>query len=233
MAQSSSIAVLDVPILTTKDVEKLELESKFRLKKVLDRFEAEKDAKHEDETVEWLDSRRREIFDSEKRGRVKDSESIEILIDPAKPTELMTVPCLSLPHSYQKIRNSLWIEKQPVYKAALVEWQSNLELYSSKVERKTWRVESLKNGIFNMIGFYSVFQGVLVTASSQSSVLHCRNVGLPIALSVCASIVTLFGILQMFSKIHELDSSIFVERIQYKVCSDSMISLVQRSCPGN
>ena len=214
MAQSSSITVLDAPLLSIKDVEKLELESKFRVERLL------QDVRYKDEPVDRLDGHiRRAIVACEKRGRESENESIEIILDPTNPTDLTSVQRSSLAHSYQKIRNLLWIESQPVYKAALLEWQKNLEYYSSKVDRKTLRFESLKNEIYNMIGFYSVFQGVLVTASSQSSILRCRNVCIPIALSLCASIVTLVAIRQMFARIHILQGSIFKYKIHKAVCS--------------
>ena len=219
--------VLDVPIRTTKDVEKLELETKFRLKQDLEKFETEIEClknKGGFTSVDQLDAHRgdgyRDIVDNEKRRvrRVTHGDSVEIILDPAQPTVLTTVSCSYLPHSYQKIKNKVWIESQPIYKAALDEWQQNAKSHLSKAERKTLKVESLKKEIYNLIGFYSVFQGVLVTASCQSSLLQCREVGFPIILSFCASVAALFGILQKFDKIHELDSSIFKDRIKYEVC---------------
>lgn len=123
----------------------------------------------------------------------------------------------SLPHSYKHIRNLLWIEHQPLYRTALAEWKERLTVIASRVERKTKRSEDRKNEIYNMIGFYSVFQGVLLTATSQSNYLHCANVGLPIVLSAFASLCTLVGLVRKFNVIGGLERTICAEEITYKV----------------
>jgi hypothetical protein len=196
-------------------VERLELESYTRRCKAL--HLALKTKEHEVNGRQLTD---KEVTDIERRvdateaaERVK-PESITIALV-SGATE--SVPLSSLPHSYKHIRNLLWIEHQPLYRTALAEWKDRVDVISSRVERKTKRSEDRKNEIYNMIGFYSVFQGVLLTATSQSNYLHCRNVGLPIALSAFASLCTLVGLVVKFSVISGLERTICSEEISLKV----------------
>ncbi|KAG0625620.1 hypothetical protein M758_2G069000 [Ceratodon purpureus] len=139
-----------------------------------------------------------------------------------------SVPQSSLPHSYKIIRNLLWIEHHPLYRTALAEWKERLTVIASRVERKTKRSEDRKNEIYNMIGFYSVFQGVLLTATSQSNYLHCANVGLPIVLSAFASLCTLVGLVRKFNVISGLEKTICSEEVSYKEAKKRVLQLKER-----
>ncbi|KAG0601376.1 hypothetical protein M758_11G105800 [Ceratodon purpureus] len=116
-----------------------------------------------------------------------------------------------LPQCYEEIKNLLDIEKNPVYAKAQEEWSKKETLFTSRVERKKKKVANLKNEIYQLIGFFSVFQGVLLTAVSQSNLLHCNNPWSPIALSVVASVVTVAGVLQKLMQIRSLQKTIHSE----------------------
>jgi hypothetical protein len=73
------------------------------------------------------------------------------------------------------------------------------EVYTRSENQKYKREEemrSLKNEIYQVIGFFSAFQGLLITAAAQSNLLRCNNVGFILALSAFATAVAVFGIWQ-------------------------------------
>ena len=162
-----------------------------------------------------------DIVAIEKAERVKPATTVITLDDASRLTE--PVP---LAHSYTLIRNLVKIDQHPIYKKALAEWEREVAFFESRVERKTKRSEGLKEEIYSVIGFYSVFQGVLLTAASQSNYLHCLNVGIPIALSAFASVGTLVHIGQKFQVIRGLQKNIDLEKISLKVQSDVLLLLL-------
>jgi hypothetical protein len=124
-----------------------------------------------------------------------------------------------LPQCYEEIKNLLEIQKSPnpIYAKALEEWSKKETLFTSRVERKKKKVANLKNEIYQLIGFFSVFQGVLLTAVSQSSLLHCNNWWSPILLSVVASVVTISGVVQKLMQIKAFQKTIHSEEQPLKV----------------
>lgn len=130
-------------------------------------------------------------------------------------------------YTYQEIRNLVWAKKHPVYSVALEEWDRKERLVSSRVDRREKRSADLINQIFNLVGFYSVFQGVVLTAVSQVVSAaspcgsQCGKVWVPILLTLFAAVVTIVGILQKFTNLNKLEKSIFEERrIQAVRCSN-------------
>lgn len=129
--------------------------------------------------------------------------------------------------TYQQIRNLVWAKKHPVYSVALEEWERTERLGSSRVDRREKRSADLINQIFNLVGFYSVFQGVVLTAVSQVVSAaspcgsQCGKVWVPILLTLFAAVVTIVGILEKFTDLKSLERSIFDERrIQGVSCSN-------------
>lgn len=116
-----------------------------------------------------------------------------------------------LTYCYEEIKNLLWIENHPVHKRALEEWERKLNLFTARVERKKKQSGDLRNEIYNLVGFFSVFQGVLLTAVSQSNLLHCNNAWSPISLSTLASVVTIAGVWQKFRVMEDLENNIYKE----------------------
>lgn len=119
---------------------------------------------------------------------------------------------------YIEIKNLVLIEKSVIHKKALEEWDRKEKLFASRVERKTNKVGNLKNEVYQLIGLFSVFQGVVLTAVSQSNLLHCNNRWSPILLSVLASIVTIAGVAQKLLQISSLEYTIYSENQALKVC---------------
>ena len=130
----------------------------------------------------------------------------------------------TLPHCYNEIKKLLVLEAHPMYAKALEEWSRKESRFYSRVERKQKVVAGLKNEIYQMIGFYVVFQGVLLTAVAQSNMLFCTNWWSPIFLSLVASFVTVGGVIQKLMKIHELQQTIQSDQHHLKVLIFSQCS---------
>ena len=108
------------------------------------------------------------------------------------------------------IRSLLWIEQpgNEVYARAYQEWEKKDLLFASRIDKKKKQSSSLRNENYQLIGFYSVFQGVLMTAVAQSSLLHCHNLWTALSLSLFASLVTIAAIMQKFWAILALEKTI-------------------------
>lgn len=119
-----------------------------------------------------------------------------------------------------EINSLLWI-KQPgneALKEAYETWQAKDLLFASRVDKKRKQSNALRNEIYQLIGFYSVFQGVLLTAVAQSNFLTCHNWWTAFFLSLLASLVTVVGVHQKFDSVLELEKTIGNEEISRRIC---------------
>jgi len=73
----------------------------------------------------------------------------------------------------------------------LEEWEKPSKASEHSQVQREARLQNAKNEVYQWIGFYSVFQGVVVTAVAQSNTLGCRQSWGPTSLSLIASIVTI------------------------------------------
>ena len=113
------------------------------------------------------------------------------------------------PHgAYTDIKNILAIQNDPVYEVALREWDRR-EAYLGN----GWK------GVFNVVGFFSVFQGVVLTAVSQlKSDTSCGIIWFPVILSIIACVVSIVGLRIKFRNLRkELEDSIRDEKSAQKV----------------
>ncbi|KAG0583504.1 hypothetical protein KC19_3G141900 [Ceratodon purpureus] len=92
----------------------------------------------------------------------------------------------------------LEIHKDERLSLILADWEKKLKESQVRKERKQALSLNVKNEIYHLIGFFSVFQGVVLTAVSQASQLTCHNWWGPFALSLLASITTLVGVCHKF-----------------------------------
>jgi len=125
-----------------------------------------------------------------------------------------------------EINSLLWM-KQPgneALKEAYDTWQFKDALFASRVDKKRKQSNSLMNEIYQLVGFYSVFQGVLLTAVAQSNMLVCHNWWTAFFLSLLASLVTVAGVIQKYRSVLALEKTISNEETSRKVSSCS------RSC---
>ena len=123
-----------------------------------------------------------------------------------------------LPESYLEIKRLLWVEGQKIHKKALEVWREKEVLFTKRVERKKSKVAELKNEVYQLIGFFSVFQGVVLTAVAQASQLHCYSRWIPISLSILASVVTIAGVIQKLDQISAFQKTVHSEEQSLKVC---------------
>ena len=98
---------------------------------------------------------------------------------------------------YVTIKNVLDIKDNPVYRTAFEEWNRQLKAWRIKLVDTESEKTDLTTQVYNIVGFFSVFQGVVFTAVSQvssGSGETCRKTWVPILLSVIAALVTIFSL---------------------------------------
>jgi hypothetical protein len=86
------------------------------------------------------------------------------------------------------------IDNVPKLKRILTEWEHRFEVSSLRIEKKSTRSINAKNELYQLIGFYSVFQGVVLTAVAQTSLIQCQQSWGPVSLSLLASIATIVSV---------------------------------------
>jgi hypothetical protein len=101
--------------------------------------------------------------------------------------------------------------KEILCRVALEDWQSSAELMEKRVEKKEKAIRSTRNEIYQVVGFYSAFQGLLLTAIAQSNLLHWNNRGYPLALSALATGISATGVVQKNMIISALKKTIASE----------------------
>ncbi|KAG0555586.1 hypothetical protein KC19_12G180300 [Ceratodon purpureus] len=77
---------------------------------------------------------------------------------------------------------------------ALTEWSDQVKVLEGKISRRTKRVDSLTNEVYQLVGLYSVFVGVVFTAV-QADRVQCQHVWSPVVLCLlpCFIIVHVAG----------------------------------------
>jgi hypothetical protein len=112
------------------------------------------------------------------------------------------------------------IDNDPTLKRAHGIWQSREAQLKKGIENHESRVSNLTNEIYQLPGFASAFQGLLLTAVAQATQLKCQNVGIPLALSLFATVVTLAGVWQKKGIVTKLKRTLSTEdlvRKAYKI----------------
>jgi hypothetical protein len=107
--------------------------------------------------------------------------------------------------------------KENLCRVALEDWQSSAELMGKRVERKEKEIRSTRNEIYQVVGFYSAFQGLLLTAIAQSNLLHWNNRGYPLALSAFATGIAATGVVQKNKIISDWKNTLATENPARKV----------------
>jgi hypothetical protein len=97
--------------------------------------------------------------------------------------------------------------KENLCNVALEVWQSASELMEKRVQKNWEGICSIRNEIYQMVGLYSAFQGLLLTAITQSNLLHWNNRGYPLALSAFATVIAATGVVQKNKSISHLKNT--------------------------
>ena len=139
----------------------------------------------------------------------------------------------------KRVENRLWIKQNSVYNEVLQDGEQRYKLFTERVDRREKRVEDLTNQVFNLVGFFSVFQGVILTAVTQLSTSVttqlgaaqarplCGKVWVPVVLSALAAGVTVVSVLLKFKHLYTLDESISDEKHFQKVRGFSHATYIQ------
>lgn len=127
-----------------------------------------------------------------------------------------------LDEALDEIKNVLWImgtevSHQSCCKEALEVWQEKEALFTSRNDRRRKQISYCQTEIYQLVGFYSVFQGVLFTAVAQSTNLKCNNRWTVILLSALASVVIVIGVFLKLKSIKEFKDLIYDDEVFRRV----------------
>lgn len=149
--------------------------------------------------------------------------------------------CMATPTAYQEILNLLALEVDDlsvltndaktrvlVAKTALVEWEKAVQVLEGKVERRTKRTDGLIFEIYQLVGLYTVFAGVVFTAVLQSNRVACQHIWSPIVLCLFACVVTAFVTNRKFKEIQSERSLIDTDEEARKTAFGNLRSLKAR-----
>ncbi|KAG0555518.1 hypothetical protein KC19_12G174700 [Ceratodon purpureus] len=82
-------------------------------------------------------------------------------------------------------------------------WKDEAAEASHRLDASSSSLAVSNNELYQLIGFYSVFQGVLLTASAQSNLLRCSHWWIPIILCILATIITCWGVWLKLNEVRE------------------------------
>jgi hypothetical protein len=99
----------------------------------------------------------------------------------------------------------------------LKDWEKQFKVARERIETKTTRTNSAKNDLYQWIGFFSVFQGVVLTAVAQASTLGCQQSWAPASLSLIASVVTIVSVRFKLKSYRALEDNLANETHDSKV----------------
>lgn len=109
-----------------------------------------------------------------------------------------------------QVKNLVWIKQNTIYSVALEDWDRMVQLITERVDRMEKRSGDLRNEVYQLVGFFSVFQGVVLTAVTQMTQSSnyqstCKKVWSPVILTGLAWIATILAVWQKLTRIHEID----------------------------
>jgi hypothetical protein len=107
----------------------------------------------------------------------------------------------------------------------LKDWEKQFKVARERIETKTTRTNSAKNDLYQWIGFFSVFQGVLLTAVAWSSTLGCQQSWAPASLSLIASVVTIVSVHFKLKSYRALEFNLASETYDSKILHEQIAEL--------
>lgn len=107
----------------------------------------------------------------------------------------------------------------------LKDWEKQFKVARERIETKTTRTNSAKNDLYQWIGFFSVFQGVVLTAVAQSSTLGCQQSWAPASLSLIASVVTIVSVHFKLKSYRALELNLAKETYDSKILHEQIQQL--------
>ncbi|KAH8943821.1 hypothetical protein BDL97_13G074800 [Sphagnum fallax] len=152
-----------------------------------------------------------EIVSTDDSGVVVNSDHIQM--QQPSPAELKALP---------------EIENDPFLRLQLKNWEEQAASIAKKIERKETRTFVVKNELYQLTGFYIVFQGVVLTAVAQASALTCRQWWSPFTLSLIASIVAIVGVYQKLDAFRDVKDNLKEEKYSFQVLNRNIQLLKQK-----
>ncbi|KAG0554222.1 hypothetical protein KC19_12G074100 [Ceratodon purpureus] len=107
----------------------------------------------------------------------------------------------------------------PIYKKALEYTTNEATVRARRVEELESRSDKLKTVIFQVVGFYLVFQGVMITVVAQSTLLQKGTVWSPMTLSGAAAACCIIPVWQKGWAIAHIKGDMHDEREGLQVAS--------------
>lgn len=122
------------------------------------------------------------------------------------------------------LKNLVWIQDNRYPREALAEWERRFKVDNQSARQRENRCQDLTNQMYNLVGFFSVFQGVVLTAVTQLTVSTqpprplCGKVWFPVLLSGLAAIATSVGICLKFKDLYEQKLFLRIDKLACRVC---------------
>lgn len=127
--------------------------------------------------------------------------------------ELVSIDIVNVPNAVCLSQ----IKEHPLLKLELMDMENRAAAIARKIERKETRTFVVKNEIYQLLTFYVVFQGVVLTAVAQASALKCRHWWAPFTLSLIASVMTFVGVYQKLETFRQVKDDFENERFNFSV----------------
>jgi len=118
--------------------------------------------------------------------------------------------------NYQGAQRLYEIKKDQQLTWLLEEWEKQFKASQDSKLQEEARLKNAKHDLYQWIGFYSVFQGVVFTTVALSNTLGCRQSWGPTLLSLIASVVTIVTVHFRFRDYEKLKTDVERRRIEAK-----------------
>lgn len=121
--------------------------------------------------------------------------------------EVLTELFNSVPHRFQ-----------------LEDWRIEEKTLRDRIHRKEKNFSAVESEIFELMGLFTLFQGVIFSAVAQTSILKCRDWWSPFCMSIIVSGATLFALVQRLRNFaylkKELDKACLQAHCLYETVQD-------------
>ena len=112
-------------------------------------------------------------------------------------------------------------KKQFAYKI----WKEDFINIQKREDSKLSEIKDLLSGIYQLIGFYSVFRVWFQGVAQLAPQTKCRASIIPIILSVLVSIATIIGLHLKLVKLFEVKKALFKDKLDSKVLPTTLSPL--------
>jgi len=117
------------------------------------------------------------------------------------------------------------IDQSSIHQRALMEAANDATISAARIEELLSRSEDMKKNIFQVVGFFLVFQSVLITVVGQFSILRKDNSWIPLALSTAVGVGCFIAVCQCGMRIGHLRGNMYDEEGILKVAEKASSKL--------